>query len=298
MTAPIPINLAFEDQLIEEIITKVLAHVPRKYAPRTIYNRGGNGYLRTNIRGFNNAAKGVPFLVVTDLDTIECPATLIENWLGDKRHPNLLLRVAVREAEAWLLADAEELAKFLRIRAATIPGNPDSLIDPKKQLIALAGGSPSSEIRKDICPRSGSTSRVGPKPCRRCNPSCQVHAAHAVALRPMERTSFSSKRIACRRARRGRRSVAVGERGRDQFVALLDVDGDDAALHHVREVFQLGLLHRAVAGGEEDVLAFFFQVAHGEHGAHGFARLQADQVADVLALAGGATSGISYTLSQ
>lgn len=162
MTAPIPINLAFEDQLIEEIITKVLAHVPRKYAPRTIYNRGGNGYLRTNIRGFNNAAKGVPFLVVTDLDTIECPATLIENWLGDKRHPNLLLRVAVREAEAWLLADAEELAKFLRIRAATIPGNPDSLIDPKKQLIALAGGSPSSEIRKDICPRSGSTSRVGP----------------------------------------------------------------------------------------------------------------------------------------
>ena len=58
-----------------------------------------------------------------------------------------------------------------------------------------------------------------------------------------------------------------------------------------REVFELGLLHRAVARGEEDVLAFFFQIADGEHGADGLARLQPDQVADVLAFAGGADVG-------
>ncbi len=52
-----------------------------------------------------------------------------------------------------------------------------------------------------------------------------------------------------------------------------------------------GLLHRAVASGEEDVFAFFFEIANREHGADGFARLQRNQVADVLALAGGAHVG-------
>ena len=51
------------------------------------------------------------------------------------------------------------------------------------------------------------------------------------------------------------------------------------------------LLHQAVARGEEDVFVFFFKIAHREHGLHRFARLQADQVADVLALAGGADVG-------
>ena len=52
--------------------------------------------------------------------------------------------------------------------------------------------------------------------------------------------------------------LAVGEAGSNQFVALLDVDGDNAARHHVREVLEFGLLHGAIAGCEEDVFAFFF----------------------------------------
>ena len=113
-----------------------------------------------------------------------------------------------------------------------------------------------------------------------------------VALRPMGRTSFfvEADRLAVVRGEEND-LVAIGERGRDQFVSLFDVDGDNAARHYVREIFHLGLFHRAVVGGEEDVAIFFFQIADGEHGAHGFARLQADQVADVLALAGSADVG-------
>ena len=85
--------------------------------------------------------------------------------------------------------------------------------------------------------------------------------------------------------------LAVGQAGGDQFVALFDVDGDNAAARHVREIFQVGLLDRAVARGEENVLAFFFEIADGEHGANRLARLQRDQVAHVLALAGGAHVG-------
>jgi len=46
--------------------------------------------------------------------------------------------------------------------------------------------------------------------------------------------------------------------------------------------------HEAVAGGEEDIFIFFFEVAHGEHGADGLAGLQSDEIADVLAATGGA----------
>ena len=83
-------------------------------------------------------------------------------------------------------------------------------------------------------------------------------------------------------------------RGGDQFVALLDVDGDNAARHHVREVLEFGLLHRAVASGEEDVAAGFLEIAHSEHGAHGLAGLQCrSRFPMCLPLPAAPTSGIS-----
>ena len=54
---------------------------------------------------------------------------------------------------------------------------------------------------------------------------------------------------------------AGGDAGGDELVVLVYVDGDDAAGHDVREVLEGGLLDGAVAGGEEDVLAFLGEVA-------------------------------------
>ena len=59
----------------------------------------------------------------------------------------------------------------------------------------------------------------------------------------------------------------------------------------MREIFQLGLLYQSVAGGEENILAGFFEIADRDHGAHGFSRLQSHQIADVLPFAGGADVG-------
>ena len=61
MTAPIPLNLAFEDALTESLTFKILRTIPTKYATLTIYNRGGNGYLKKTINGFNKAARGTPY---------------------------------------------------------------------------------------------------------------------------------------------------------------------------------------------------------------------------------------------
>src|SRR6266567_286000 len=85
--------------------------------------------------------------------------------------------------------------------------------------------------------------------------------------------------------------IAVGDAGGDQLVAIFNGDGVDAVGAHVHELAQRRLLYQTLAGGEEDVLIFFFEIAHGEHGLHGFAGLQSDQVADVFAFAGGADVG-------
>ena len=193
MTTPIPLNLAVEDPLTESLFSKILASIPTAYAVRTIYNTGGYGYLKTRVNGFNRAARGIPFLVGTDLDQYECPAALIDDWIDPPKHHNLLIRIAVREAEAWVLADKENFASYLGIRASLVPDDVEGLIDAKHELIQLAQRARSRELKEDICPPHGSTRKVGPNynarlvsfVQQRWNPTVARHHAHSLA-RAME----------------------------------------------------------------------------------------------------------------
>ena len=157
----IPINLAIEDRVSEAVLRRLLEHVNRGYVVGTAYWRTGYGYLYRTIVGWNRAARGIPFIVLTDLDTLPCPGQLVESWLGRTRHPNLLLCVAVREVEAWLLADAINLSSYLAVHLKRMPEDPDALPDPKQVLISLAARSRSSDIRKRLVPNVGSTARQG-----------------------------------------------------------------------------------------------------------------------------------------
>jgi len=121
----IPVHLAVEDDLSEAVLRRILDHVDRGYAIGRAYGRRGFGYLRESITGWNRAARFVPFIVLTDLDRRPCPLALIEEWLAEPRHPNLLLRIAVREVEAWLLADKANLARHLRAADKWFPAGPD-----------------------------------------------------------------------------------------------------------------------------------------------------------------------------
>lgn len=157
----IPVNLAIEDALSEAVLRRLLDNVDRGYAIGTAYGRNGYGYLRRTIHGWNRAARGVPFVVLTDLDTHLCPPALIREWLTEPRSANLLLRVAVREVESWLLADRINLAGFLNISVKKIPIAVDSLSDPKAVLVDLARNSRSGVVRSGIAPRKGSTAKQG-----------------------------------------------------------------------------------------------------------------------------------------
>jgi hypothetical protein len=158
----IPINLATEDELSEAVLRRLLEFVGRGYEIGRAYRRGGFGYLRRTVGGWNRAARSVPFIVLTDLDQHTCPRALIDEWLTETQHSNLLFRVAVHEVEAWLLADSRGLSRYLAVGQDSVPNDPESLKDPKGALIDLARKSRSAVLRDRIVPKRGSSASQGP----------------------------------------------------------------------------------------------------------------------------------------
>lgn len=157
----IPINLATEDELSEVVLRRIITSLGR-FTIGAAHRRGGFGYLRSRIQGWNRAAKGLPFIVLTDLDRYRCPSQLIMEWLPNGRHENLLCRVAVREVESWLLADRRNFAAFLGVSEPLVPCDPDTLADPKAALVELARKARSRDLRESIAPKKGSTAKQGP----------------------------------------------------------------------------------------------------------------------------------------
>ncbi len=163
MSSSTPIYLAVEDILSDAVLRAILRQSGRAFDIGACYQRQGSGYLRNRIAGFNQAARGTPFLVLTDLDKgYPCASSLITDWLRIPQHPNLLFRVAVREVESWVLADREAFSPFLGIRVSLIPGNTDELPDPKQFLIEAVRKSRKRDLRSAILPRPNSTAKQGP----------------------------------------------------------------------------------------------------------------------------------------
>lgn len=159
----IAINLVFEDAVSQAVLVRLLASCGKAYLVGSLHEGQGFGWIRKRIVGFNGAAKGMPYLVLTDLEMEECAPLLVRSWLGRRpKHPNLLFRVAVREVEAWLLGSREEMAAFLGVEATRIPRVVDEVQDPKLFLVNLARHSRKAKIRRDIVPQPGSTARIGP----------------------------------------------------------------------------------------------------------------------------------------
>jgi hypothetical protein len=144
-----PINLVVEDALSEAICLRLLAH--HSLDAGFVYGKEGYGFIKTRLRGFNHAAKGMSYLVLTDLDRFNCAPEVWNDWLpGITRHSNLIFRVAVREVEAWLLADIESLRRFFGLKGRPSFADPDHVLDPKHELLAMASKSPKRMLRESV----------------------------------------------------------------------------------------------------------------------------------------------------
>lgn len=123
---------------------------------------GGKGDIDKHLKGYNNAAKGSPWLVVRDLDhDAPCAGEFLKDR-GFAPSRWMCFRIAVREIEAWLLADAEGMARFLGVSESIIPKNPESEADPTISLVNLARKSKRRALRKALVPVVGSHTPVGP----------------------------------------------------------------------------------------------------------------------------------------
>lgn len=161
MTArPVVISAAVEGIVDEAVVRRLIASAGGRPGP--VYGKNGKPALRTRMNGFNNAARHAPWMVLVDLNGEEdCAPPLRQNWLPAPS-PLLCFRVAVRQVEAWLMADAEALATYLSVARNRIPGDPESLPNAKVALVNVARRSRRTAIRQDMVPREGSGRSVGP----------------------------------------------------------------------------------------------------------------------------------------
>jgi len=126
-----------------------------------VYVKRGKEGLDAKLQAYAAAARFSPWLVLRDLDhDADCAPTLANDLLPI-RPPTLLLRIPVRSAESWLLADRESIASYLSVPVGTVPGNPESLENPKRSLVDLARRSRRRAIRDDMVPAPGTSPPVG-----------------------------------------------------------------------------------------------------------------------------------------
>ncbi|MFF4320157.1 hypothetical protein [Streptomyces sp. NPDC001568] len=124
--------------------------------------KSGKSSLLKKLPAYNQAAKFMPWFVLVDMDSVDaCVVAKVREWLPSPAEL-MTFRVAIAELESWLLADREAIADFLGVAVSKIPRNPDTLRDPKQEIINLARKSRRRDVREGIVPRQGSGASVGP----------------------------------------------------------------------------------------------------------------------------------------
>jgi hypothetical protein len=154
------VALATEDELSEAVGLRLLEEALHRLHVGLLFRKGGSGYLRSNVSKWCALAKLQPLLLLTDLDRSRCPSALIPDWLGEYSQPkDLVLRIAVREVEAWLLADHEAMRRLLGNKGK-FPVDPDALPDPKQRLLELAKHA-KRDVRQDLVAEKGAIAAQG-----------------------------------------------------------------------------------------------------------------------------------------
>lgn len=160
MDSPSVISGAVEGIVDEAVLRRLVDEAGGRVG--AIYGKNGKPHLRRVLGGYNNAARFSPWLVLVDLNSdAECAPPFLASWLQAPADM-MRLRVAVRAIEAWMLADRDQLATFLRVPVTRLPRDPDAVSEPKRLLVDLARGSRRRGIREDMVPRPGSGRAVGP----------------------------------------------------------------------------------------------------------------------------------------
>lgn len=159
MCADVSFTGAVEGAVDEVLLRRIVASAGREIA--TVYVTEGKGNLVKRLPGFNAAAAHAPWLVLVDLNGDPCAPGFINDHLPAPS-ACMRFRVAVRAAEAWLMADAERLASFLSVSTGRVPIDPETELNPTQTMVNLARHSRRRAIREDMVPDPGGGRSIGP----------------------------------------------------------------------------------------------------------------------------------------
>lgn len=156
------IAIVAEDRLTEAVLRKCVSDALPSFKIVRSEVKNGRGNVQREINAYANLAKALPVLVGVDLDSDPCPQAIVHRWAPD-RHPNLIIRIATREIESWVLADRKRIARLINANSDNIPMETDLLEDPKRFFLDLVRQFANAELKRDLIPRNyGQYPRIGP----------------------------------------------------------------------------------------------------------------------------------------
>lgn len=163
MTSPPPVEVrcAVEGNLDEAIARRLITDCGGQLGkPR---GKHGRRYVLEHIGDYNKGARyGGIWFVLVDLDLKpDCAPKLVAEALPDPAD-GMCFRVAVREVEAWLLADRAGFARWASVPVSRIPVDVEAIAQPKERLVDIVRRSRRRERRDAIVPRPGSGRAEGP----------------------------------------------------------------------------------------------------------------------------------------
>ena len=154
------IRIVGEDALCcalgERLVAEILPHWGAAGAP--IDTRGITKLVPALPRYLEQARHVQPVLCIADSDGA-CARSLLARWLPDAVPPSFVFRLAVAEAESWLLADRTGFADGLQVPLSKLPHTADDVSDAKQLLLHLVARSRKRLYRDEIVSRSDPAKR-------------------------------------------------------------------------------------------------------------------------------------------
>ena len=138
-----------EDALCLALGQRLAAHcLPQWGLAPPPYNAQGITKLQKNLTRYIDFAGKQPVLCIADTDG-KCAVHLLRDWKIRPR-AQFALRLAVTEAESWVLADRQGFSKEFGVSLTWLPQRPDEERDPKRLIVALAARSKKRLLRGEM----------------------------------------------------------------------------------------------------------------------------------------------------
>jgi hypothetical protein len=157
------VDFVWLEGFLEEPVARRLLPVAALDTNQAVFKVAGGNALFWDRMKDRNASAGAGLVVVAlgDLEQEKCAPGLLKKHLPRGSAHSLVVRIAVRMLESWLLADVDTMAAFLGAPLAKLPMNPDELENPKLVIVNLARRHGSKTLRADLVPETGSMGIVG-----------------------------------------------------------------------------------------------------------------------------------------